>query len=288
VSVAELEGVTKRFGDVSALDGLSLELPAHSTVALLGPNGAGKSTLVSLLLGLRRPHQGTVRVLGGDPRDHRVRRAIGATAQELLYPGTLRVAEIVAFAAAHYPAPASPCFVLEQFGLAPLARRQAGGLSGGQRRRLGLALAFVGRPALVILDEPTASLDADGRTAVWQAIRAARDDGKAVVLATHDLHEAEAVADRVALIDRGRLVLAGTVAEVKARAGGARISFASDRPPDGLERSWDCGRVTFDTADAGHAVAELVRRGTVLRELDVRRLTLAEALERVGRDLRCG
>jgi ABC-2 type transport system ATP-binding protein len=283
VRVAELESVTKRFGDVAALDGLSLELPFRSTVALLGPNGAGKSTLVSMLLGLRRPDRGSVRVLGGDPRDHRVRRAIGATAQELLYPGTLRVAEIVAFAAAHYPAPASPRSVLEQFGLAPLARRQAGGLSGGQRRRLGLALAFVGRPSLVILDEPTASLDAEGRGAVWEAIRAARDDGRAVVLATHDLQEAEAVADRVVLIDRGRLVLAGTVAEVKARAGGARISFASERPPDGLECSWDRGRVTFDATDAGRAIAELIRRGTVLRELDVRRLTLAEAIERLGR-----
>jgi ABC-2 type transport system ATP-binding protein len=281
-SVAQLRDVTKRLGAVTALASVSLDLPPASTVALLGPNGAGKTTLLSMLLGLRRPDRGSVRVLDRDPRDHRVRTGIGATPQELLYPGTLRVEEIVRFTAAHYPAPASPGTVLEEFGLAQVARRQVGGLSGGQRRRLGLALAFVGRPALVILDEPTASLDADGRAVVWRAIRAARDSGRAVVVATHDLVEAEQVADRVALIDRGRLVLTGTVAEVKARAGGARVSFAADRPPDGFDAHCSDGRVCFDTVDAGRTIASLVRRGTALHELEVRRLTLAEALERIG------
>jgi ABC-2 type transport system ATP-binding protein len=282
MSVARLTDVTKRLGSVTALDSVSLDLPPASAVALLGPNGAGKTTLVSMLLGLRRPDRGSVRVLGRDPREHRVRTGIGATPQELLYPGTLRVEEIVSFAAAHYPAPASPAEVLEEFGLAAIARHQVGGLSGGQRRRLGLALAFVGQPSLVILDEPTASLDAAGRATVWRAIRAARDAGRTVVLATHDLHEAEEVADRVALIDRGRLVLTGTVAEVKARAGGSRVSFTAGRPPDGFDARCCSGRVSFDTVDAGRSLAELVRRGIPLPELEVRRLTLAEALDRIG------
>jgi ABC-2 type transport system ATP-binding protein len=281
MNVAELVGVSKRFGEIRALDRLTMSIAPQSTVALLGPNGAGKSTLVSLLLGLRRPDGGTVRVLGRDPRDHRVRVSIGAMPQELLYPGTVRVGELAAFVAAHYPSPAEPARVLEEFGLASIARRQAGGLSGGQRRRLGLALAFVGRPALVLLDEPTASLDSHGREAVWRAIRTAREDGRAVLFATHDLHEAEAVAERVVLLNGGRLVLEGTVVDVKARAGGARISYTSDQLPDEVGAHRLNGRVCFDADDAAAALAELFRRGASLRDLEVRPLTLAEALARI-------
>jgi ABC-2 type transport system ATP-binding protein len=270
MSVALVESASKRFGDVAALSDVSLRLEAGSVVALLGPNGAGKSTLVSLLLGLRAPDRGTVRVCGRDPRDHRARTVLGAAPQELQYPGTLRVAEIVAFAAAHFPDPFAVGLLLEQFGLEEVAQRQAGGLSGGQRRRLGAALAFVGRPALAVLDEPTASLDPEGRSAVWAAVTAARILGASVLLATHDLHEAEAVADRVVLIDRGRVAVDGTMSEVKARAGGSRLSYRSD-----------AGVVTAEVADPGAAVAALVAAGTILRELHVRPLTLEEALTRI-------
>jgi ABC-2 type transport system ATP-binding protein len=272
VSVAAFERVTKRFRDVLALDALSLAIEPAELIALLGPNGAGKSTLVSLLLGLRRPDAGSVRLLGRDPRDHGARAAVGATLQELEFPATLRVRELVDFVAAHFPRGRNPHELLAEFGLDVVARRQAGGLSGGQRRRLGLALAFVGRPALIVLDEPTASLDGEGRAAVWRAVHAAREQGAAVLVATHDLAEAELVAHRVLLLDRGRLLVDGTVAAVKARAGVSRIRYRSRN-----------GVVTLDVADPGAAVARLVAAGVPLHELEVRPLTLEEALAQVRR-----
>jgi ABC-2 type transport system ATP-binding protein len=272
MSVAVFERVTKRFRDVLALDALSVAIEPAETIALLGPNGAGKSTLISLLLGLRRPDAGRVRLLGRDPREHGARVAVGATLQELQFPTTLRVSELVDFVAAHFPPGRSRRELLAEFGLEPVARRQAGGLSGGQRRRLALALAFVGRPALVVLDEPTASLDGEGRAAVWRAVRAAREQGTAVLVATHDLAEAELVASHVLLVDRGRLVIDGTVAAVKQRAGVSRIRYRGSH-----------GVVTLDAADPGAALARLIGEGVALHDLEVRSLTLEEALGRVRR-----
>jgi ABC-2 type transport system ATP-binding protein len=271
MTVVSLESVTKQFGATVALDDVSFAIGTGAVVALLGPNGAGKSTLISLVLGLRKPDAGTIRVNGRDPRDHVVRAAIGAAPQELAFPETLRVRELVRFVASHYPASANPDELLEEFGLAGLALRQVGGLSTGQRRRLGLALAFAGRPQLVVLDEPTASLDADGRQTVWRAVAARCSAGASILVATHDLNEAEAVAGRIALIDRGRLVIWGTLSEVRARAGLTRIRYRDAAGP----------LVTLEVADAGAEVARLVRAGVVLDDLEVRPLTLEESLARL-------
>ena len=280
MTVATLERVEKRFGESVALDGVSLAIDAGSVIALLGPNGAGKSTLVACLLGLRRPDAGSVRVFGRDPRDHRARVHVGAAPQELAFPQTLRVDEVVRLVARHFPERAEVAAVLDAFGLAGSERRQTGALSVGQRRRLGVALAFLGGPGLVVLDEPTAGLDGDGSRAVQEAIAAARARGAAVLLATHRLDEAEAVAKRVVAIDRGRVVADGSVAEVKARAGGTRVRFRAERPPCGFAgaRAGD-GRVAIVAADGGPVVEALVRARVPLPELEVRPLTLAEALE---------
>lgn len=144
--LARAERVSRRYGDVLALDQVDLEVRAGELVGLLGPNGAGKSTLISLLVGLRRPTSGRVELNGGDPRDPASRRQIGVTPQETGLPGTLRVGEVVDFVSAHYPNPVPRGELLDRFGLAELVRRQCGGLSGGQKRRLAVALAFVGRP----------------------------------------------------------------------------------------------------------------------------------------------
>jgi len=283
VSVALLDSVSKRFGEVRALDDVTLELEADSTVALLGPNGAGKSTLASLLLGLRRPDSGTVRVGGLDPREPRARVHLGATPQELAFPQTMRPLEVVELVARHYPEPRASGDVLAAFGLLEHARRQTGALSVGQRRRLGVALAFVARPRLVVLDEPTAGLDRDGRRAVWAAVDAARATGAAVLVATHDLDEAEEVATRVVAIDRGRVVSDGTPGELRARAGLTRVSYRGSHAPSGLPGArWADGRVTVDVPDAGETVARLVHAGVPLPELEVRPLTLAEALAALG------
>ncbi len=253
-------------------------------MALLGPNGAGKSTLISLVLGLRRPDAGRVILLGGDPRDPRCRAAVGFAPQEVAFPGTLRVREIVQLVARHFPAAAGTDELLESFGVLDLGRRQAGGLSGGQRRRLAVALAFLGRPRLVVLDEPTAGLDGEGRRAVWRAIVAARDEAATVLLATHQLDEAEAVASRVLAVARGRLLADGTAAEIRTRAGGARVVF---RPPDAdtTARRWPAaerladGRLAVRVGDAGRFLEQLVRDGIRLREVEAAPVTLEDALD---------
>jgi ABC-2 type transport system ATP-binding protein len=249
-------------------------------VALLGPNGAGKTTSIALLLGLRTPDSGLARLFGRDPRRADSRRLVAATPQELLFPQTLRVTEIVELVQAHFPEPAPLRDVLDRFGLGSLAGRQAGGLSGGERRRLAVALAFAGGAPLAVLDEPTAGLDAEARRSVWDAIRAQRDAGGSVLLTTHHLEEAEALASRVVVIERGRVVADGSVAEITATAGLARIRFRAPRggmPAGRARRDGDYVVVVAD--DAGAAVTQLVLDGVPLVDLEVRPVTLEEALD---------
>jgi len=235
VIAAALRGVSKRFGETAALDGVDLELRTGEVLALLGPNGAGKTTALSILLGLRRPDSGRAELFGEDPRHAAARVAIGVTPQESGFPPTLRVREIVDLVRAHFPAPAPAGELMERFGLAELARRQAGGLSGGERRRLSVALAFAGRPRALFLDEPTAGLDVDARRAVWREVRAFVEEGGTVLLTTHHLEEAEALASRVVLIARGAVVAEGSPSEVSARAHatGLEEAFVSLTRPVG-------------------------------------------------------
>lgn len=282
MTVAVLDRVTKLFGNVTALDDVSLSLEPGSTVALLGPNGAGKSTLASLLVGLRRPDHGTVRIAGRDPRNHGARAALAAVPQETIFPQTLKVAELVAFAARHYPRPRDVGEVLEEFGLAPLEGRQVGGLSVGQRRRVSVALAFVAETALVVLDEPTAALDREARRAVWAAVHAARERGCAVIVATHQLDEAQAVATRVVAIDQGRIVADGSIQDVTRRTGAVRIRYRGDRSPPFEGARLEDGWVVIHVQDAGTVVRDLVRAGVSLDGLEVRALTLEDALDAAG------
>jgi ABC-2 type transport system ATP-binding protein len=285
VSVAALEDVTKRFGPVTALDCVSFEIAAGDVLALLGRNGAGKSTALAVLLGLRCPDDGTARLFGVDPRRASARQLVGVALQESGFPATLRVRELVALVRAHYVCPLPARTVLGDFGLDALANRQLGGLSGGERRRVSVALAFAGRPSLVVLDEPTAGLDGAARRSVWTAIRAQADEGGTVLLTTHHLEEAEALATRVVLIDAGSVVTDGSVAEIKAGAGLTRVTFRapSEVTIEGAEREGTLVRIF--TSDAGAAVERLVRAGVHLTDLEVRPLTLEEAIASWGRVL---
>ena len=233
IEVAEL---AKRYGDVHAIDGLSLRVEAGEVFGLLGPNGAGKTTTVEILEGYRDPDDGEVRVLGLDPvRDgRRLRPQIGVMLQDGgLYPG-LRPLEALELFAAYYDDPADPQALLEQVGLEHTGRTVVRRLSGGQQQRLSLALALIGRPTLVFLDEPTAGMDPRARATTWEQVRTLSDRGATVLLTTHAMDEAEQLCDRVGIINAGRLVAEGTPAELTLDAVADETRFAAS---PGLDRA---------------------------------------------------
>ncbi|WP_422744873.1 ABC transporter ATP-binding protein [Micromonospora sp. WMMD754] len=285
--LAHAEQVSRRYGEVLALDRVDLTVRAGELVGLLGPNGAGKSTLINLLVGLRRPTAGRVELLGGDPRDPASRRQLGVTPQETGLPGTLRVGEVVDFVSAHFPDPVPRGELLDRFGLTDQVRRQTGGLSGGQRRRLAVALAFVGRPRLVVLDEPTTGLDVEARHALWEAIRGFHAEGGTVLLSSHYLEEVEALAQRVVVIGHGRVLADDSVAAIRGIVGVRRVSLvADDLPalPGVVATERVDGRVHLLTADADQLVRDLVTTGVAFRDLEVRPTSLEEAFLAITAD----
>jgi ABC-2 type transport system ATP-binding protein len=217
---AALRRVTKCFGSVVALDGVDLEVRRGEVLALLGPNGAGKTTALSLMLGLRRPDTGRAELFGTDPRHPGSRAAVGVTPQETGFPPTLRVWEVVDLVRAHFSAPVETAELLGRFGLTDCSRRQAGGLSGGERRHLAVALAFAGQPLAVFLDEPTTGLDVEARRAVWSELQAYASGGGTILLTTHYLEEAEALASRVVLLTHGRVTAEGSPRQLAGAHGG--------------------------------------------------------------------
>jgi ABC-2 type transport system ATP-binding protein len=279
-TVAELWGVVKRFHQTEALRGVDLEVREGEILALLGPNGAGKTTAVNVLIGLRRPDAGVVRLFGQDPRNASARTGIGVTPQDISFPPTLRVAEIIDLVRAHYTRPLATDDVLMRFGLTEVARRQAGGLSGGQRRRLALALAFAGAARVVFLDEPTTGLDVEARRRAWQTIRDHAAHGSTVLLTTHHLEEAEALASRIAVMNAGRVVAEGTPSEIRDRAGLKRLRLRADSLPalpGVVEMIHEHGRYTLYTREPDEIIRVLVARDVPLRELEVGPVSLEEA-----------
>ncbi|MBN6055189.1 ABC transporter ATP-binding protein [Nonomuraea sp. RK-328] len=278
--LARAAEVSRRYGDVLALDRVSLDIRAGELVGLLGPNGAGKSTLINLFVGLRRPTSGTVELLGGSPQDPLVRQGIGVTPQETGLPEALRVGEIVDFVSAHYPRRADKGDLLERFGLQDLVKRQIGGLSGGQRRRLAVALAFAGEPRMVFLDEPTTGLDVEARRALWAGVRSYHEQGGTILLTSHYLEEIEALARRLVVVGHGRVLADDTVTAIRDVVGTRRVSLnAADLPelPGVLSSEREDGRVHLLTADPDRLVVELVRSGVPFSGLEIRPTTLEEA-----------
>jgi ABC-2 type transport system ATP-binding protein len=281
VILARTVEVTHRYGDTLALDGVSLEVTSGELVGLLGPNGAGKSTLVNLLTGIRRPSSGLVELCGGDPCLPANRRSLGVTPQETGLPSSLRVGEVVDFVRAHYPDAMTRDELLDRFGLAALVRRQTGGLSGGQKRRVAVALAFVGRPRVVFLDEPTTGLDVEARRSLWEGIRSFHADGGTVVLTSHYLEEIEALARRVVVIGGGRVLVDDTVAAVRGLVAIRRVSLTAAATLPGLDgvvgQERDGDRVHLLTPDADQLVRDLVRHDVPFTDLEVRPTSLEEA-----------
>jgi ABC-2 type transport system ATP-binding protein len=214
---ARLAGVSKTYGAVTALDGIDIDVRAGETLALLGPNGAGKTTAIRILLGLVRPTSGTVAVFGDDPHKASVRARIGTMLQVAQLPDALTVREHVELFSSYYPRPLKLGDVLEYAGLIGLENRRAEKLSGGQRRRLFFALAICGDPDILFLDEPTTALDVESRENLWRRIDAFVDGGRSVVLTTHDMAEAEALARRVMILSHGRVIADAPTREITAR-----------------------------------------------------------------------
>ena len=224
-SPALLANVTKRFGTTTALDDLSFSIEPGELVALLGPNGAGKTTAVRLLLGLCTPDAGIARVFGANPRDAANRVRTGAMLLVARVPETLRVREHIDLFSSYYPDPMPLDEVIEAAGLQGIEQKKFGDLSGGQKQRLLFGLAICGNPDFIALDEPTVGLDVEARRALWKQIRAFVARGKSVLLTTHYLDEADALADRVIVIDRGRIAGEGTPSEIKHGARSLEDAF---------------------------------------------------------------
>jgi len=216
--IAVLDNVTKKYGAITALDGLSLALRPLEIVALLGPNGAGKATAVRLLLGLSSPTAGTARIFGGDPREAATRTRVGAMLQVAAVPKTLKVKEHLDLFRSYYPKPLSVAEIVRIAQLEGLEDRLFQVLSGGQRQRLLFGLAICGNPEIVFLDEPTVGLDIEARRGLWEQIRSLAAQGKTVLMTTHYLEEEDALAHRIVVINKGKVVSEGTPREIKSRA----------------------------------------------------------------------
>ncbi|HEX7039967.1 MAG TPA: ABC transporter ATP-binding protein [Trueperaceae bacterium] len=282
--VAQLERVTKRYGDVLALDEVTLRVRAGEVLAVLGPNGAGKTTAVSTLLGLLRPDEGAVSLFGTSPNDVSAKVRVGAMLQISGVPPTLTVREHVTAFAAYYPAPLAVDDAIALAGLGEVANRQYGKLSGGQKQRLHFALAMVGDPDLLFLDEPTTGLDVESRRDFWRQVRSFSAEGRTVVLTTHYLEEADALADRIVLLDHGRVIAEGSPAEIKARTGGKVVKAVTRLAPErladlpGVSRVERVGTATeLYTGSAEATVRALLAADDGLHGLEVKGATLEEA-----------
>jgi ABC-2 type transport system ATP-binding protein len=299
-AVVRVDGLRKRYGDLEALRGITFEIKAGEVFGLLGPNGAGKTTTIEILEGLRQRDGGTVTVCGMDPGREQtaLKQRIGAQLQATVLPDKIRVEEALALFASFYREPASVEILLEQFGLAEKRRAFFEKLSGGQKQRLALALAMVNNPELVLLDEPTAGLDAQLRRDIYALIERFREERRTTLLTTHYIEEAERLCDRVAIIDRGQVIALGTPRELVLQSGkGTRIEISLAKPasPDRLKQLdavADClevdGRYFLHAQPAAVAVAALVRfleaEGNALLDLHIAQPTLEDVfVEMTGR-----
>ncbi|HYM60966.1 MAG TPA: ABC transporter ATP-binding protein [Thermoanaerobaculia bacterium] len=276
---ARLDGVTRTFGATVALRNLSLAIDPGELVALLGPNGAGKTTAVRLLLGLCAPTSGTARVFGRDPRQAASRTRTGAMLQIGRVPETLKVREHIDAFSSYYPKPLPPRQVIETAGLAGLEDRAFGELSGGQKQRLLFALAICGNPDLLILDEPTVGLDVEARRGMWEQVRRFVRGGRSILLTTHYLEEADALADRVVVIDRGQVIAEGTPQQIKARAAGKRIRCTTAMDLETIRALPGVASVARDgvTTTILASDADLVARALILGDPNLTGLEIASA-----------
>jgi ABC-2 type transport system ATP-binding protein len=289
--VARLAGVSKNFGAVRALSNVDLSVHGGEVVAVLGPNGAGKTTAVKLLLGLSSPSAGSVSVFGADPRAPLNRLRTGAMLQVGRVPETLQVQELIDLFSSYYMKPLPMRETLAAAGLEGLEKRRFGVLSGGQKQRVLFALAICGDPDLLFLDEPTVGLDVEARRILWDEIRRLVGRGKTVLLTTHYLQEADALADRIVVINHGTIIAEGTPAEIKARTAGRQIRCVTRLPiatvcslPGVMEVRSDRGAFVINAIVAEPVLRELFRRDPEVSEIEVTSAGLEEAFLALTQD----
>ena len=283
-AIVSARDVKKSYGDVIALNHLNMEIRAGELLALLGPNGAGKTTLVRLLLGSARPDAGSVSVFGADPHSGQMQTRVGAMLQVGRVPETLKVREHIDLFSSYYPNPLPLDEVLTIAGLTEIKDRAYGELSGGQKQRVLFALAVCGNPDLLFLDEPTVGLDVEARRLMWAQIRTLIARGKTVLLTTHYLNEADALADRILVLNQGAIIAEGTPAEIKARAMGKQIRCTSQlsqeqvkQIPGVLSVKADRNAFELQVNAAEPVVRELLQRDAWLANLEVTNGGLEEA-----------
>jgi ABC-type multidrug transport system ATPase subunit/peptidoglycan/LPS O-acetylase OafA/YrhL len=289
--LAELRGVHKSYGKTIALDGLDLQVGGGELLAVLGPNGAGKSTAIGLWLGLIEPDRGSVRLMGGSPLDIASRRGIGVMMQDVALEPTLKVRELVELAASYYPNPLTAREALELTHTTELAERRYAKLSGGQKRQAQFAIAVCGRPRLLFLDEPTVGLDVQARETMWDVIRALIGAGCAVVLTTHYLEEAEALANRVVVLAKGKVIAAGSVEQVRSVVGHKRVVCSTNVDVEEV-RTWpdvvlawrESSRLHITASNAEAIVRRLLAADASLANLEVRPAGLADAFVELTRE----
>ncbi|WP_438348213.1 ABC transporter ATP-binding protein [Paenibacillus sp. FA6] len=289
--IVELNNVSKLFGTKKAVDHVSLSIEKGSIVAILGPNGAGKTTVLSMMLGLIKPSQGSVRVMGKNPKDIEVRKRIGAMLQEVSVMDGLKVRELITLIRSYYPDPLdisqlTPLTGLEEEDLNRFATK----LSGGQKRKLGFALALAGNPDLIFLDEPTVGLDVTARRMFWDKVRTLTALGKTILFTTHYLTEAEDFADRVILFNQGIIIADGNPDDIKSRLTTCSVSFKSDDPhlreallklphvSDVYEKE---GRIYTITEDTDSVLASIFEHKYAVKDIRVEQGRLDDAFEQL-------
>jgi ABC-2 type transport system ATP-binding protein len=283
--VVSFEEVSKVYGQVRAVDGLSLDLRHGQTVAFLGPNGAGKSTSLDMLLALRKPTSGRIRVFGSDPYTSVKSGRIGAMLQSGGLMPEVTVREMVELVATMHPRPLPADQTLKRAGVADIADRRVDRLSGGQTQRARFALALVGESDLIVLDEPTTAMDVESRQMFWANMHAEVAEGRTLLFATHYLEEADQAADRILVINKGRLLADGTPAEIKERAGAKRISFrlrAVDEAfllglPALVNLEIRRDQIHIQSSDSDRTLYALLDAGYRPREIEVSSLGLEQA-----------
>ncbi|HPW33069.1 MAG TPA: ABC transporter ATP-binding protein [Arenimonas sp.] len=291
MTLARLENVSKRYGNVTALNGLNLSVNAGEILALLGPNGAGKTTAVSLLLNLIEADSGKVSLFNQDPQALAARQRIGVMLQSAELPETLRVSELIQLTQSYYPYPRDLKELAEMAAITDLLQRPYGKLSGGQQRRVQFAMAICAKVDILFLDEPTVGLDIEAREAMWVSLRKLVAEGCSIVLTTHYLEEAEALANRVIVIAQGSVIAEGSVESIRSRVAMRRIRCVSRLNINDIKQwpqidsvAHDGEYLTIQTMDVESVTLRLLTEDKTLQQLEIKRAGLAEAFVELTRE----